>query len=51
MLLLGGEVHLGKALLRLGGSESSKTQASCSSRHGFLRLGGGDLRLGERSYT
>ena len=32
MLRLGGEVRLGKALLRLGGSESSKTQALGSPR-------------------
>ena len=51
MLCLGGEVRLGKALLRLGGSESSETRASGSSRHGFLRICGGDLRLSERSYT
>ena len=38
-------VRLGEALLRLGESESSETQASGSPKRGFLRLGG-DLRLG-----
>ena len=39
MLRLGGEVRLGEALLRLGGSKSSETQASGSHRRGFLCLG------------
>ena len=47
MLRLGGEVRLGKELLLLGGSESSKTQASSLPRRGFLLLDG-DLRLGKR---
>ena len=50
MLCLGGEVRLGKALLRLSGLESSETRALGSPKRGFLRLGG-DLRLGERSYA
>ena len=51
MLRLGREVRLGEALLCLGGSESLEIQASGSPRCGFLRLGGGDLRFGERSYA
>ena len=49
MLRLSVEVHLVEALQRLGGLESSKTQALGSPRRGFLRLDG-DLRIGERSY-
>ena len=44
-LRLGGEVRLSEALLSLGGSKSSETQALGSLRHGFLRLGG-DQHLG-----
>ena len=50
LLRLGEEVCLGEALLHLGGSESSETQASGSPRCGFLLLGG-DICLGERSYA
>ena len=50
MLRLGGEVRLGKALLRLCRSESSKTQALGSPKRGFLSQGG-DLCLRERSYA
>ena len=50
MLHLGREVCLGEVLPRLGGSEISKTQASGSPRHGFLRIGG-DLCLGKLSYA
>ena len=50
MLRLSGEVHLAKALQRLGGLESSKIQALGSPRRGFLCLDG-DLHLGERSYA
>ena len=50
MLRLGEEVFLGEPLLRLGGSESLETQASGSSRCGFLCLGG-DLCLGKLSYA
>ena len=44
MICLGGEVRLGEALLLLGGSESSETQALGSPRRGFLHLGGPTLR-------
>ena len=50
MLCLSEKVHLGEELLRLGGLESSKTQASGSPKLGFLRLGG-DLRLRQRFYA
>ena len=50
MLRLGREVPLGEALLHLGRSKSSETQASSSPRRGFLLLDR-DLRLGKRSYA
>ena len=50
MLRLGGEVRLGEALLRLGGLESAKTLGSGSPRRSDLRLGGAP-RLGVHSYT
>ena len=50
MLRLGGEVHLGRALLHLGRPESEEIWASSSPRLSDLRLGGAP-RLGVHSYT